>query len=172
MTTVNLTGNAVGLGYPANTSLIIDRWLKQQIDCGNAGFNRGSGDIDQVFTLNEGYLVEEVICEVLTEEGATATMDVGITGGDVDAWLDGVDLNSAGWSRSSFAYTSLYTTSTTNANMVAAGPTQVYGVIGKYLHTSSTADTMDVLYNNASIDACKFNLYAHIIDLKLLAPPR
>jgi len=38
--------------------------------------------------------------EVLTAEGATATADLGITGGDVDILIDGVDLNATGlhWS--------------------------------------------------------------------------
>ena len=33
------------------------------------------------------------VVEVLTAEGGTATADIGITGGDVDCLIDGVDLN-------------------------------------------------------------------------------
>lgn len=163
-TTTDHTSNAVRRGYPANTSLNPMFTMYTQMD--TAVYNKGSGDIGQMFDIAAGMIVLEIMCEVLTEEGGAATMDVGFTGGDVDGFLDAVDLNSAGltWS----GETRSQTLSTTNANVVESARTQVYGIAGGY--RASAADTIDCLFNTAATAVTKFDLYAMVFDLKLASP--
>lgn len=49
-------------------------------------------DTMDLFDLPAGILVAGVKVEVVTGEGVTVTGDLGITGGDVDAYIDGADL--------------------------------------------------------------------------------
>lgn len=70
-----------------------------------------------------------VICTyatVLTAEGDAGTMDLGLTGGDVDAFLDGIDINAA--------------VGTTVSGAATAG--NGLGVGGQFF---ATADTLDLL---------------------------
>jgi len=108
--------------------------------------NISSGAVWQAFSLPAGTLVHEIGAVCLTAEGATLTVDVGFTGGDVDAFLDGVDMNSANASYSSQEYQS-----TQNAQDG-----------GKYL---ASADTVDVLFNNAA-DLAKIYIFARYTKIQ------
>lgn len=132
-------------------------------DCSSIA--RGAADIDQLFDLLQGMLVLAVAMEVVTAEGGTCTIDVGITGTDVDAWLDGVDGNAAAGTM--YCSNQIPTFSTTNANLVHPDTDEVYGIVGGYFHGSATADTADALYNNAS-DAGVFRYSMAFINMKSL----
>jgi hypothetical protein len=48
-----------------------------------------------LFDIPEGHKHVSTVVEVILAEGGTCTADIGITGGDVDCLIDGVDLNAA-----------------------------------------------------------------------------
>lgn len=86
-----------------------------------------------LFDLPADILVIGCKVEVLTAEGGTATADLGITGGDVDAYIDGVDLNAAAG------------TVVVSGDAATAEPASME-TSGKYL---SAAETVSILANNA-----------------------
>ena len=92
----------------------------------------------QALSFPAGVMIQEVGAVCLTAEGGTLTIDVGFTGGTVDQFLDGVDMNSAG----------------TGYSSAAAGTPQ-------YL---ASADTLDVLFKDAA-DAAKVLIYARYAKL-------
>lgn len=65
----------------------------------------GSGEHVTDLSLPDGVVVEDVMVEVMTAEatGGTQTLDVGLdsgqSGGDVDGFLDGVDVSTTGLRR-------------------------------------------------------------------------
>lgn len=52
-------------------------------------------DTVQVFDVAAKQLLLGMAVEVVTAEGGAATIDIGLTGGDVDAFIDGADINAA-----------------------------------------------------------------------------
>lgn len=102
-----------------------------------------AADIAQIFDALAGFLILGVAMEVLTAEGGTLTVDVGLTGVDVDAWLDAGNGNAAAGTL--ICSGQAYSVSTTNANVVADANT-IYGLVGaKFM---ATADSVDALYND------------------------
>lgn len=118
-------------------------YMSAEIDC--SVDNIGSSDVWQAFSLPAGTLIHEVGAVCKTAEGGTLTVDVGFTGGDVDGFLDGVNMNSAGAAYKSTAYES----------------TQNAYDSGYYL---SSADTIDFLFNNAADTAV---IYAYVRYTKI-----
>ena len=104
-------------------------------------------DTVQVFDVAAKQLLLGMAVEVLTAEGGTATIDIGLTGGDVDAFIDGADINAAVGSvhKSGDAGT--------KEVILAAG--------GQYF---ATADTIDLLPKN-DLDAAKIKIFARFLDL-------
>jgi len=106
-----------------------------------------SGDVLQIFDVPAKSFVVGVGYEVLTAEGATLTFDIGLTGTDVDGFIDGANGNAVG-SGVSMA-----------PALVDGAPNTLnpaYG-LGKYF---AVTDTIDVLLNNDA-DAAKirFSLF-------------
>jgi len=93
-------------------------------------------DVLRVLDLPAETLVMEAGIEVLTALSSSVTMDLGITGGDVDIYADG-DTNATG-----------YSTLTATARHVAA-----------------TADTLDVLVLSAASTAGKIRVWAVLCDV-------
>ena len=93
----------------------------------------------QALSFPAGTMVTEVGAVCITAEGGTLTIDVGFTGGTVDQFLDGVNMNDVG-----VGYTS------------AAAGTPMY---------LASADTIDVLFKDAA-DAAKILLYARYIKVQ------
>lgn len=57
----------------------------------SSGF--AQNDTLDLFLLPKGTLVKRVCCRLVTAEGGTCTIDVGVTGADTDGFLDGSDMN-------------------------------------------------------------------------------
>jgi hypothetical protein len=109
--------------------------------------NLSAADIWEALSIPAGSVVTEVGIAILTAEGGTATADVGLTGVSADGFLDGVNLNAA----AGICYNSL--------NTSAAADTYSSG------HYFSSADTIDVLFNNA-MDAGKYMVWCRLFDSK------
>lgn len=54
-----------------------------------------AADTFQLFTVPAGSVPLAAAIEIIEDAGETCTIDVGITGGDVDGLIDGADLNQA-----------------------------------------------------------------------------
>jgi hypothetical protein len=106
-------------------------YISAVIDC--SVDNISDEAVWQAFSLPAGCFIHEGGAVCLTAEGGTLTIDVGFTGGTVDLFLDGSDMNVANAAYSSAA---------------AGSPS--------YL---SSADTIDVLFKDAA-DAAKILIYA------------
>lgn len=68
------------------------KWIRsEEFDLG--GYT--AADTFNVFTLSAGMSVLAGYIEITEDAGETCTVDVGITGTDVDAFVDGANLNQA-----------------------------------------------------------------------------
>ena len=103
-----------------------------------------AGDSLQVLSIPANTLVMAVGATTVTAEGAASTFDLGLTGGDVDGFVDGGDANSAG---------------TTNSN----GALLISANNGHYF---SAADTIDMLIgvSGAVTDSAVIKVWAVIAD--------
>lgn len=87
MSDVNITNYDTVIGKAAGP-----KWItSEEFDLG--GYT--AADTFNVLTLGKGSVVLAAYIEITEDAGETCTVDVGITGGDVDAWLDGADMNAA-----------------------------------------------------------------------------
>jgi len=105
-----------------------------------------------LFDVPEGHKHITTVIEVLTAEGGTATADIGITGGDVDCLIDGVDLNATAGT--------LYASG-------AATTAEVHGPTGatyEYI-TPDGGQTFSILLNNA-MDAGIFRIVSKWLDCR------
>lgn len=111
--------------------------------------NLASSDTAQLFDLPAD--IQVVLCkvEVLTPEGGTATADLGLTGGNVDEYIDGVDLNAAAG------------TVVVSGDAGTAEPVAMENG-GKYL---SAAETVSLLANNA-LDTAVIRVQIAAIDMR------
>ena len=103
-----------------------------------------AGDSIEVISLPANTLIMAVGATTQTAEGAASTFDIGLTGGDVDGFVDGGDANTAG------------TTSSNGA--LLDGDNQS--------HYLATADTIDMLIgvSGAVTDAAKIKVWAVVAD--------
>ena len=103
-----------------------------------------AGDSIQVLSIPANTLVMAVGATTITAEGAASTFDIGLTGGDVDGFVDGGDANAAG---------------TTNSN----GALLIANNNGHYF---ATADTIDMLIgvSGAVTDDAKNKVWALVAD--------
>ena len=87
MSDVNISNYDTVIGKAAGP-----KWItSEEFDLG--GYT--AADTFNVLTLGAGSVVLAAYIEITENSGETCTVDVGITGGDVDAWLDGADMNAA-----------------------------------------------------------------------------
>jgi len=101
-----------------------------------------------LFDIPEGHIHLATTVEIITAEGGVATADIGITGGDVDCLLDGVDLNG--------------TAGTFTSSVAAAHG--IGGATGGYV-TVDGGVTFSLLCNNA-LDAAQFKVTAIFLDAR------
>jgi len=103
-----------------------------------------AGDSIEVISLPANTLIMAVGATTQTAEGAASTFDIGLTGGDVDGFVDGGDANTAG------------TTSSNGA--LLDGDNQS--------HYLAAADTIDMLIgvSGAVTDAAKIKVWAVVAD--------
>ena len=110
------------------------------LDC--AVDNISSGAVWQALSIPIGYMVKNVGMVCLTAEGGTLTVDIGLTGGDVDGYIDGFDGN------------------VVNGMDQSLG--SAYAFTGGVYHAA--ADTIDVLFNDAA-DAAKLLVFADFVKI-------
>ena len=103
-----------------------------------------AGDSIQVIAVPANTLILAVGATTITAEGAVSTFDIGLTGGDVDLFVDGGDANALG------------TTSSNGAGL--DGDNQS--------HYFAAADTIDMLIgvSGAVTDAAKIKVWAVVVD--------
>ena len=139
MATYDVTGpggtNRPGRYNPGiRTPYLVENTIDISAINGDSG--AAQNDVLRVIDLPAETLVMEAGIEVLTALSSSVTMDLGITGGDVDIYADG-DTNATG-----------YSTLTATARHIAA-----------------TADTLDVLVLSAASTAGKIRVWAVLCDV-------
>ena len=136
MGTLNVTGAGGTTGHPSNgrTPYLVENTI--YLSAIRADTGPDNGDVLQVLDIPAETLIMEAGIEVITALSSSATMDLGITGGDVDIYVDG-DTNATG-----------YGTLTATARHVAA-----------------SADTLDILIGGADSSAGKIRVWAVMCDV-------
>ena len=136
MGTLNVTGAGVTTGHPSNGR--VPYLVENTIDLSQIRGDTGpdNADVLQVLDIPAETLIMEAGIEVITALSSSATMDLGITGGDVDIYVDG-DTNATG-----------YGTLTATARHIAA-----------------SADTLDILIGGADSSAGKIRVWAVMCDV-------
>ena len=136
MATYNRTGAGGTTGHPANgrTPYLVENTI--DVSAVNSSAGTTNGDILQALDIPAETLIMEAGIEVITALSSSATMDLGITGGDVDRYVDG-DTNATG-----------YATLTATARVVVA-----------------SADTLDILTAGADSSAGKVRVWAVLCDV-------
>jgi hypothetical protein len=109
--------------------------------------NVGSAETTALFDVKADHVVMGMSVKVVTAEGGTATVDIGITGDDVDRFIDGADINAAA--------DTFYKSGDASTKEV---------VIAEGGHHFITAGVIDLLANNA-LDAAVIDVKAYMIDL-------
>ena len=136
MATYDVTGKGGTTGHPANgrTPYLVENTI--DVSAVNSSAGTTNGDILQALDIPAETLIMEAGIEVITALSSSATMDLGITGGDVDRYVDG-DTNATG-----------YATLTATARVVVA-----------------SADTLDILTAGADSSAGKVRVWAVLCDV-------
>ena len=136
MATYNRTGAGGTTGHQSNgrTPYLVENTI--DVSAVNSSSGTSNGDILQALDIPAETLIMEAGIEVITALSSSATMDLGITGGDVDRYVDG-DTNATG-----------YATLTATARVVVA-----------------SADTLDILTAGADSSAGKVRVWAVLCDV-------
>ena len=136
MATYDVTGKGGTTGHPANgrTPYLVENTI--DISAINSNSGTANGDVVQALDIPAETLIMEAGIEVITALSSSATMDLGITGGDVDRYVDG-DTNATGFS-----------TLTATARVIV-----------------SSADTLDILTAGADSSAGKVRVFAVLCDV-------
>jgi hypothetical protein len=136
MATYNVTGPGGTTGHPTRgrRPYLVENTIDISALNGDAGASQN--DVLQALDIPAETLVMEAGIEVLTALSSSVTLDLGITGGDVDIYVDG-DTNATG-----------YSTLTATAR-----------------HISASADTLDVLVLSADSSAGKIRVWAVMCDI-------
>ena len=136
MATYDRTGKGGTTGHPANgsTPYLVENTI--DISAINSNSGTANGDVVQALDIPAETLIMEAGIEVITALSSSATMDLGITGGDVDRYVDG-DTNATGFS-----------TLTATARVIV-----------------SSADTLDILTAGADSSAGKVRVFAVLCDV-------
>ena len=136
MATYDVTGVGGTTGHPSNgrTPYLVENTIDVSAINGDSG--AAQNDVLRVMDIPAETVIMEAGIEVLTALSSSVTLDLGITGGDVDIYADG-DTNATG-----------YSTLTATARHVAA-----------------SADTLDVLVLSAAAAAGKIRVWAVMCDV-------
>ena len=136
MATYDRTGAGGTTGHPSNgrTPYLVENTI--DVSAINSSSGTANGDVVNALDIPAENLIMEAGIEVITALSSSATMDLGITGGDVDRYVDG-DTNATG-----------YATLTATARVVVA-----------------SADTLDILTAGADSSAGKVRVWAVLCDV-------
>lgn len=139
-------------GTASSTASTNDRVYLQQVDLDFVAITAArlaagltalaANDSLQVLHIPAKTLILAAGIDVTTAEATTSTLDLGYTGGDVDAWIDGFD-----------------PTSVTSA--VGLGALMTTAVATNYHHA---ADTLDLLFLTAPQDTSVMRVWAVMVD--------
>lgn len=140
MATYDVTGVGVAGTRPSrrNPGVRVPYLVENTIDISqiNAGAGAAQNDVLQVLDIPAETLILHAGVEILTALSSSVTLDLGITGGDVDNFVDG-DANATG-----------YSVLTATARPVIA-----------------SADTLDLLVLSAASSAGKLRVFAILCDV-------
>ena len=136
MATYNVTAAGGTTGHPANgrTPYLVENTIDVSAVNGDSG--TADGAILQCLDIPAETLIMEAGVEVITALSSSATIDLGITGGDPDRYVDG-DTNATGFS-----------TLTNTARVIVA-----------------SADTLDAKIAGAASSAGKIRVFAVLCDV-------
>ena len=136
MATYDRTGAGGTAGHPANgrTPYLVENTI--DVSAVNSDSGTADGDILQCLDIPAETLIMEAGVEVITALSSSATIDLGITGGDPDRYVDG-DTNATGFS-----------TLTATARVIVA-----------------SADTLDAKIAGAASSAGKIRVFAVLCDV-------
>lgn len=93
----------------ASRAVAFGSFCRERVVLDFAKVNYGAGDIVKLFNVYAGDIVEEILVNVDTAEGGTATADIGdyttgMSAVDADGYHYGVNLNAAALNKSGGAY--------------------------------------------------------------------
>ena len=136
MPTYNVTGAGGTTGHHANgrTPYMVENTIDVSAINGDSGASQN--DVLRALDIPAETLIMEAGIEVITALSSSVTLDLGITGGDVDRYVDG-DTNATGFSAP-----------TATARTIVA-----------------SADTLDVLVLSADAAAGKIRVFAVLCDV-------
>lgn len=104
----------------------------------------------ELFDIPKGMMHMATIVEPLTAEGGTATIDIGVTGGDVDSLIDGANVNQT----------------TTPHRSGDAGTAEALSMQGANAGEVLLADTTFSLLANNALDAAVFRVTSVWLDCR------
>ena len=136
MATYNVTAAGGTTGHPSNgrTPYMVENTI--DVSAINADAGAAQNDVIQCLDIPAETLIMDAGVEVITALSSSATIDLGITGGDPDRYVDG-DTNATGFS-----------TLTATARQIVA-----------------SADTLDALIAGAASSAGKIRVFAVLCDV-------
>lgn len=152
-TLANSASTAVShVGYASNVK--VPYLIENEIDWAEALTAKGSAladnDVIEVLRIPAGSVILGAGAQVVTAvDATTATVDFGVTGGDVDEWVDGLDIKA---------------TAGTHSTQLAVSPN---------LTTVSTADTLDALLLTVTgtLSTGKTRFWAIVLDISQKKAP-
>jgi hypothetical protein len=106
--------------------------------------NLTAADVVSLFDALTGEITMAMMMEVLTPEGTTLTVDVGITGAVTDGFIDGA--NGDATAGTVVASNHIVTIGTTAANVIIDLVDSVYSMVGGFLHEDD--DVIAVIVND------------------------
>ena len=124
---------------------------EQIIDC--AANNLTSATSHALFDVPAGLIHLATYVDPITLEGGTGTIDIGVTGGDVDSLIDGADVNSATTWRSG-----------------DAGTAEVLSMQGAEHGNMLLADTTFSILANNTLDTAVFRVVSIWLDARPVLP--
>ena len=136
MATYNVTGAGGTAGHPSNgrTPYLVENTIDVSAVNGDSG--AAQNDVLQAMDIPAETVIMEAGIEVITACSSSVTLDLGITGGDVDIYTDG-DTNATGYS----------------------------ALTATARHVAAAADTLDVLVLSAASSAGKIRVWAIMSDV-------
>ena len=136
MATYNVTGAGGTAGHPSNgrTPYLVENTIDVSAVNGDSG--AAQNDVLQAMDIPAETVIMEAGIEVITACSSSVTLDLGITGGDVDIYTDG-DTNATGYS----------------------------ALTATARHVAASADTLDVLVLSAASSAGKIRVWAIMCDV-------
>ena len=125
----------------------VDKAYLMEVELDFSGQTALTTDTVVVFNVKAKQLLTGMLVEVVTAEGATATLDIGLTGGDVDKFIDGANVNGA----------------VGTVHKSGDGSTKEV-IVAEGGHYFAAADNIDLLPLN-DLDAAKVKVFALFADL-------